>query len=148
MNRRWARVFLAAATAVCLFGAWRTPYHFPLPQEKECWLEVTRFDDAGRHTYSLGHTPQRAELLGLLQDTSLRLCLPPGAYGGLTSPEDFYFLIDAAFPQDGLHVSLFVGQRNGRQYGEGQLLGVSYDLACRIPDPKPLLDFLENATRL
>ncbi|MBS7225638.1 MAG: hypothetical protein KH050_09940 [Clostridiaceae bacterium] len=33
MNKRWARIFLALMTVLCLWGAWMTPFHLALPEE-------------------------------------------------------------------------------------------------------------------
>ncbi len=33
MNKRWARIFLALMTALCLWCAWMTPLHLALPEE-------------------------------------------------------------------------------------------------------------------
>lgn len=145
MNKRWARIFLAAMTAVCLAGAWRTPFRLPLPEDGKCKsIRVERAGFDGWYECSIENTPQQAALIALLRETDLRRCSPLGSYGGLVEPGDFYYCMNLTLPQHGTHIQMSVGCRDGREYGEGQLLNAHVNLAYRIPDPAPLLLFFEN----
>lgn len=83
-------------------------------------------------------------MIALLREIDLRRCSLRGSYGGLVEPGDFYYCMDLTLPQHGTHIQMSVGCRDGRKYGEGQLLNAHINLAYRIPDPAPLLVFFEN----
>ena len=149
MNKRWARIFLAAMTVLCLWGAWMTPFYFPLPKEDVQFFDfnVEYVDYTGWYECSLKNTPQADALTKLLRETELRRISRRTAFGGLFDTDDYYYNIDFVVENrdwHGMHFCIYIGRRNGRSYGEGQFINARIDQTFRVPDPNLLLDFLEQ----
>lgn len=140
MNKRWARIFLAAMTVLCLWGAWMTPFYLPLPKEDVQFFDFTveYVDYTGWYECSLKNTPQADALLALLGAAELRQTVRQNSYAvgdtiydcGLVEPSESIPEVKIRLFPLGGGVSAYADVDGGRYY--------------RILDPEPLLDFLEN----
>lgn len=136
-------------TVLCLWGAWMTPFFLPLPRGnvQYFYFYVERVDDTGWYECSLKNTPQAGALTELLRETELRRCSPLGSFGGMSAPGDYFYCISFAVENpdwQAMTYLVYIGQRQGYTYGEGQFLNARTDRQFRIPDPRPLLGFLEQ----
>lgn len=150
MNKRWARIFLAVMTVVCLWGAWMTPFHLALPKVSDYQINIELYDYSPyEKTGTLDNTPQGAALMDLLKETKVRLMLPKHTWGGVSGPEDFYYYISANTlntpTRTPAHLIVFLHQ-NGRGEGYFRYWQTDHyaDVYFSIPDTAPLIDFLEN----
>lgn len=167
MNKRWARIFLALMTVLCLWGAWMTPFHLALPEEGPgsmgagWWFNdkplyetelrdgdfaamayrerVTDGIDTGDfHCVISDETPESKEVFYALLST-LDLRLASGWGGGVSGDFTSYDISIHFSPHQYLYL-INVSQCNGHIKADGYANGHYF----KVLNPEPLYHFLEG----
>ena len=167
MSKRWARIFLALMTALCLWGAWMTPFHLAIPEEGPGSMRFRyHFDNRllfdselregdfaaivsmdrvvngvreGNFQYAISdQDPEsKARFYALLPTLDLRLT--SGWGGGVSGDFTSYDISIHFSPHQYLYL-INVSQCNGHIKADGYANGHYF----KVLNPEPLYHFLEG----